>query len=175
MRILKTSCFALAIAVGIALPALAQRGDDATRASKSGKAAGSIGGVTVTVEYGRPNVKGRAVWGGLVPYGKVWRTGADEATTIAFDKNVTVEGKPLAAGTYALFTIPGEKAWTVVFNKTAQQWGAFKYDSAQDALRVEVEPRPHAVTETLTFEIAGDEVVLRWEKLAVAFRVAAAK
>jgi Protein of unknown function (DUF2911) len=179
MRTWKATRFALAtaatVALTVALPTLAQRGDDAGRVSKNGRTEGTIGGVTVTVEYGRPNVKGRTIWGGLVPYGQVWRAGADEATTIAFDQSVTVEGKPLAAGTYGLFTIPGEKAWTVIFNKTAKQWGAFKYEAAQDALRVEVAPRPHGFTETLTFEIAGDEVVLSWDKLAVPFRLAAAK
>jgi hypothetical protein len=165
---------ATALAVALALPAHAQRGDDSKRKSKNGRTEGSIAGVAVAVEYGRPNVQGRAIWGGLVPYGQVWRTGADEATTIRFDKGVKIEGQSLAAGTYALFTIPGEKEWTVVFNKTAKQWGAFEYDAKQDALRVTVAPATGDPVESLDFVLEGDRVVLRWEKLRVGFRVAAA-
>lgn len=157
-----------------ALPALAERGDDSDRASKNGKTTGTVDGVSVTLEYGRPNVKGRTIWGGLVPYGKVWRTGADEATTITFSQDVMVEGQKLAAGTYGLFTIPGEKEWTVIFNQVADQWGAFGYDSGKDALRVTVEPRAHEMVESMDFVIEDGEVVLRWEKLAVPVSVRAA-
>lgn len=160
------------LALALALPAFAGRGDDAKRKSKNGKTEGTIAGVAVKLEYGRPNVAGRAIWGQLVPYGQVWRTGADEATTISFAKDVLVEGQKLAAGTYALFTIPGEKEWTVVFNKTAEQWGAFDYDAKQDALRVTVQPGAAAApVESLDFVIEGDRVVLRWEKVAVGFAV----
>jgi len=158
----------------LALPAAAQRGDDSARKSKNGRTEAKIGGVTVSVEYGRPQVKDRAVWGKLVPYGKVWRTGADEATTITFDQDVLIEGKPLAAGTYALFTVPGEKEWQVVFNKTARQWGAFEYDAGQDALRVAVAPESGEHVEALDFVVDGDRVVVRWEKLRVGFRIAPA-
>jgi hypothetical protein len=157
----------------LALPAAAQRGDDSDRVSKNGKAGGVVDGVTVTLEYGRPNVRERRIWGGLVPYDQVWRTGANEATTITFDGDVTVEGQPLAAGTYALFTIPGEEEWTVIFNKQAQQWGAFDYDAEQDALRVTVKPREHEMVETMDFTVGDGEVVLLWEKLAVPIHVAA--
>jgi len=165
---------AVALFLSAALPALGQRGDDSSRKSKNGRTEGSIAGVAVTVEYGRPQVKDRALWGKLVPYGKVWRTGADEATTITFDKDVLVEGKPLAAGTYALFTVPSEKEWQVVFNKTARQWGAFEYDAGQDALRVTVAPESGEHVEALDFVVDGDRVVVRWEKLRVGFRVAPA-
>lgn len=165
----------LAAAVLVAPAAFAGRGDDSKRASKNGETTGKIDGVEVTVEYGRPQVKGRKLWGGLVPYGKVWRTGADEATTITFGADVEVEGKPLAAGTYALFTIPGESEWTVIFNRTAAQWGAFNYDAAQDALRVTVKPRPGAAVEALDFALQGDQVVLRWGELTVPIIVAAAR
>jgi hypothetical protein len=154
-------------------PSFAQRGDDSGRRSKNGKLEGTVGGVQVTVEYGRPQVNGRSLWGSLVPYGQVWRTGADEATTITFAADVEVEGQALAAGTYSLFTVPGESEWVVVFNKVAQQWGAFNYDQAQDALRVTVKPKAAEHVEALDFQIEGDAVVLRWEKLAVPFVVAA--
>lgn len=166
------SLFTLALTFALALPALAGRGDDAKRKSKNGKTEGSIAGVQVVVEYGRPNVSGRAIWGALVPYGKVWRTGADEATTVSFAKDVLIEGHKLAAGTYALFTIPGETEWTVIFNKTAEQWGAFDYDAKQDALRVNVKPGAAAApVESLDFVIEGGRVVMRWEKVAVGFEV----
>ena len=174
IRVRRAVALGLLLALPLAAPLVAQRGDDAQRKSKNGRATGKAAGVTVVVEYGRPSVNGRAIWGALVPYGQVWRTGADEATTISFDKDVAVEGQPLAAGTYALFTIPGEGEWTVIFNKTAQQWGAFKYDAAQDALRVKVKPVAHESVEALDFVVEGDAVVLRWEKLAVPFRIAAA-
>lgn len=154
-----------------ALPALAQRGDDADRASRNGKTEGTIDGVTVTIEYGRPKVKGRTIWGGLVPYGKVWRTGADEATTITFSADVEVGGEKLAAGAYALFTEPGENEWTVIFNKVAKQWGAFRHDAGQDALRVTATPKTVEHVEEMEFTIVGSWVALQWEKLAVPFEV----
>ncbi len=153
-----------------ALPAVAQRADDADRASKNGKVEGTIDGVTVTLEYGRPNVKGRTIWGGLVPYGKVWRTGADEATTITFSADVEIGGETLAAGTYSLYTEPGENEWTVIFNEVAEQWGT-RYDAGQDALRVSATPKAVDHVEAMDFEIVDSWVVLRWEKLAVPFEV----
>lgn len=161
------------VALVTTLPALAQRGDDSDRVSKNGAASGTIDGVDVSLEYGRPNVNGRDVWGGLVPYGQVWRTGANEATTITFSSDVTIEGEPLPTGTYSLFTIPGEDEWTVIFNKTAQQWGAYDYDEGEDALRVTVTPREHEMTEAMDFQVGDGEVVLLWDELAVPFTVAA--
>ncbi len=162
----------LAAAVLVALPLAAQRGDDADRASKNGLTEGEIDSVGVALEYGRPKVKGREIWGGLVPYGEVWRTGANEATTITISDDVTIEGEPLAAGKYSLFTIPGENEWTVIFNKVANQWGHFRYDAGEDALRVTVEPNEGEFVEELDFVIDGSSVVLRWENLTVSFDVA---
>lgn len=159
---------------GWSVSALAQRGDDASRVSKNGKAMGTIDGVSVSIEYGRPQVKGRKIWGGLVPYGEVWRTGADEATTITFDKNVKIEGQTLVAGTYSLFTLPGEEHWQVIFNKVASQWGAFRYDQDEDVLRVQVTPETGDHVEEMDFSIEGNSVVLHWEKLRVPFEVSAA-
>lgn len=169
--------FMVTTLIGLALaaaPTLAQRGDDANRLSKNGRTEGTLDGVEVTIEYGRPQVKGRVLWGGLVPYDKVWRTGADEATTIAFGGPVLVEGQPLPAGTYSLFTVPGESEWTVIFNQVASQWGSFNYDAGQDALRVTVEPRAGEHVEALEFQVEGSEVVLRWGELAVPVQVEAA-
>ncbi|MDX1429704.1 MAG: DUF2911 domain-containing protein [Rhodothermales bacterium] len=153
--------------------AFAQRGDDSERASKNGKTEAEIDGVNVVLEYGRPNVKGRQVWGDLVPFGEVWRTGANEATTISFDKPVTIEGEPLDAGTYGLFTIPGEEEWVFIFNNTAEQWGAFNYDSEQDALRVTVSPESGEHVESMDFVADGSMIKLRWLEKVVPFTVAA--
>ncbi|MCP4203490.1 MAG: DUF2911 domain-containing protein [bacterium] len=163
----------LMIALLLAGVSHAERGDDTNRKSKNGELRGPIGGVEMTLEYGRPNVKDRKIWGGLVPYDRVWRTGADEATTISFDHDVKVEGEPLPAGRYAFFTIPRMESWTLVFNNTPDQWGAFSYDDTEDALRVDVSPVSAEHVEALTFSIEGSDVVLRWEKLAVSFTVEA--
>ena len=154
-------------------PAIAQRGDDAERLSKNGKTVGTIDGIEISLEFGRPGVKNRKLWGGLVPYDRIWRTGADEATTMSLTGDALIEGEPLAAGTYSLFTIPGESEWTVVFNTVAEQWGAFNYDEGKDALRVTVTPRSSEFVENLDFEIEGTEVVLRWGELALPIAVAA--
>lgn len=151
--------------------ASAQRGDDSDRPSKNGKLEGAVGGVDVTIEYGRPKVGGRDIWGALVPYGLVWRTGANEATTITLSKDAKIEGQALPAGTYSFFAIPNESEWTLIFNKVAQQWGAFSYDQSQDALRVTVKPMASEAQEELEYRIDGDKVVLHWEKLAVPFSI----
>lgn len=144
------------------------------RASPHTKTSGKLSGANVTLEYGQPSVKGRKIWGALVPYGEIWRTGADEATTFEIDKAVKIEGKDLAAGKYALFTIPNENEWTIVFNKDAKQWGAYGYNQDKDVLRVKVKPgKSGGLTEKLTFaldEKAGTVNIL-WENVAVAFSV----
>jgi hypothetical protein len=148
-------------------------------ASPPASANAKIGTTDVTVKYSSPAVKGRKVWGELVPYGQVWRTGANEATTITFSKDVTVEGQKLKAGTYGLFTLPGDKEWTIIFNKTAKQWGAFKYDQAQDALRVKVKPMASkTMNERMKIDVqpkgkAAGVVTIMWENLAVPFNVKA--
>lgn len=154
------------------MPALAQeRGDDADRKSKNGETTATIDGVDVRITYGRPKVRGRTIWGDLEPYDKVWRAGADEATTITFSSDVLIEGEPLPAGTYSLFTIPSQGPWTVIFNKVAEQWGAYDYDASQDALRVEVEPTSGDHVEELTFSVEGNTVTLAWDTMRVPFRV----
>ena len=135
--------------------------------SPAATATGKIGAADVTVSYSSPGVKGRKIFGSLEQYGKVWRAGANEATTVEFSKAVTVEGKPLPAGKYAFFVIPAESgAWTVIFNKEPKQWGAYKYDEKQDALRVLVTPRKTAaVTERLAYEVTPKALVLNWENV----------
>lgn len=146
------------------------------RVSPPREATGTIEGVPVSVNYSSPGVKDRKVWGELVPYGQVWRTGANEATVIEFGKDVLVEGESLPAGKYALFTVPNTGEWTIIFNKVHDQWGAFEYDETQDILKVQVTPtNTGEFMERLIFEVdeADKEVAFFWENLKVAFTVAA--
>lgn len=131
----------------------------------------------ITVNYHRPLVNGRKIWGGLVPYGKVWRAGANENTTIEFSDPVSVEGKPLAKGTYGLHMIPNQDSCTVIFSKTNTGWGSYSYDQKDDALRVDVKPKPLAQSkEALEFEFeelkpTSTAVTLKWEKVGIPFTV----
>lgn len=141
-------------------------------ASPAASASGKIGNATITINYGSPSVKGRAIWGELVPYGKVWRTGANKATTFETDADITVEGQTLKKGKYGLFTIPEQKEWTIIFNKTSDQWGAFNYKQEDDVLRVKVKPSAGSdLVEALKFEVGKNAVTMKWEKLAVSFGV----
>ncbi|WP_322973551.1 DUF2911 domain-containing protein [Pedobacter sp. PLR] len=129
-------------------------------------------GATITIDYSQPSVKGRKIGEEIAPYGKVWRTGANDATTFEVSKDVKVEGKALPAGKYSVYTIPGEKEWTIIFNKTWKQWGT-KYAEADDALRVTVKPEKSPVlTEQMTFKIEkSGKVTLLWGDKSVSFRV----
>ena len=160
----------------VAAPASAQL--KLPRVSQHSVVTQTIGLTDVTITYSRPGVKGRAIWGDLVPYDKVWRTGANEATTIVFSRDVTIEGKPLPAGTYSLHTIPGKSAWTVIFNKKADQWGSYEYSEADDALRVQVTPSAGANVEWMEFsfpDVKNDSAraELAWEKVRVGFNIGA--
>jgi len=135
---------------------------------------GQVQGVSININYGSPSVKGREVWGRLVPYGQVWRAGANEATTVKIDKPVKVQGADLPAGKYSFFTIPQRDKWTVIFNKVPQQWGAFEYDEKEDALRIDVEPlKADSLYERLRYDIRGDKIFLKWEKLMIALPLSA--
>jgi len=137
-----------------------------------------VGLTDFEIVYSRPGVKGRTIFGGIVPYGQVWRTGANQATKITFNTPVKIEGTNLPAGTYALFTIPGEQDWTVILNKNFTQWGAYQYDEKADVARFKVTPvmlRDTAI-ETFTIEfnhIRDESAVLNlvWDKTVVPIRV----
>ena len=135
-----------------------------------------IGLTDVTINYHAPLVGGRKLWGEAVPYDRVWRAGANQNTTISFSDDVSVEGKPLAAGTYGLHMIPAKDQWTVIFSKNSTSWGSFSYDEKEDALRVQVKPHEAEFRESLAYTFddlkpESAEATLRWEKLAVPFRV----
>ncbi len=129
---------------------------------------GNVGASKLMVQYGAPSIKGRVVWGDLVPYNEVWRTGANEATYVDFNSDVSVEGQPLKAGKYSLFTIPkASGAWTVIFNS---EWnlehGHFQYKEENDVLRVESTPEWAGESqEQLSIAIESPGIVVRWEKL----------
>jgi len=133
----------------------------------------SIGDTKVTVVYGSPSVKGRTVWGDLVPFDEVWRTGANEATTFETSTDLKIQGEELPAGKYGLFTIPTEKGdWTVIFNSTADQWGAYKYEESNDVLRVNTTTKALKDTaETMDFMMEGNNLVFQWENLTFSVEV----
>lgn len=163
----------LLIGMVVSSTALAQ--DAKQKASPPATASGKVGDATITINYSSPSVKGRTIWGELVPYGEVWRAGANEATTVTTDRDIMVEGKTLPAGTYSFYTIPGEEEWTIIFNKTAKQWGT-QHDEKQDALRVMAKPRQAAsMSERLVYDVTKEGIVLRWENLEVPVAVTAAK
>lgn len=129
-------------------------------------------GATVSIDYSQPSVKGRTIGNEIAPYGKVWRTGANEATVFEVNKDVKINGKALPAGKYGLYSIPGTKEWTIIFNKTWNQWGT-KYAEADDALRIKVNATTAKdFTEKMTFKIEkSGEVKLMWGNVVVPFTV----
>jgi pimeloyl-ACP methyl ester carboxylesterase len=148
----------------------------ATRPSPRGEVGGQIGALKISITYGRPQVKKRQIWGQLVPYNRLWRTGANEATYITFSNDVLIEGQKLAAGSYALFTLPNETEWTVIFNRVPGLWGHFYYNPEFDALRVKVKPQTAEHEEWLSysFEVLSPtsaNVVVHWEKIKTAIKV----
>jgi len=171
----RSAALAVLAAAAVAAPALAQL--TTPRPSPNATVSQVVGVTNIEVAYSRPHVKGpthkeeRVIWGGLVPYDKVWRTGANAITRITFDGDVMVEGQKLAAGSYGLYTIPGKTEWTVIFNKVATG-DPFEYAAEKDALRVKVRPEVSAPHDQFTIEfpsVTSDSAVLalEWEKMMV--------
>lgn len=197
------SFFAALFVLCLAASASAQVLIPVPRPSQKASVMQRIGAVDVTINYSRPGVKGRKIWGDplpeqtasvkgeatldnqnqrpknavIVPYGHVWRTGADDATLFVVTDEVLINGQKLAGGTYSLHTIPGKDEWTIVFNGTSNQWGSFNYDPAKDTLRVKAKPAwVNDNQEFLAFNIdpIGEDsaqVNIRWEKINVPFTV----
>ncbi|MCL6258134.1 DUF2911 domain-containing protein [Aquiflexum sp. TKW24L] len=165
MSLKKFGFFSMALAM-MSIVAIAQE-----KASPAKTAEGTVKGSKITINYGSPAVKGREIWGELVPVGQVWRAGADDATTFETSKAIKIQGQTLPAGKYSFFIIPGETSSTFVFNKEAKQWGAYKYDQSKDALRVEVPSiQTSTLEERLVYEVKSDSFEIRWE-----YRKASAK
>ena len=173
---MKTITLCLAI-LGLAGSISAQNDLNLPDVSQAAEVKQRVALTDIAVKYHRPLVNGRKIWGGLVPYGKVWRVGANENTTIEFSDPVSVEGKPLGKGTYGLHMIPNQDSWTVIFSKTNTTWGSYSYDQKEDVLRVDVKPRPLAENkEALEFDFedlkpTSTAVTMKWEKLGVPFTV----
>ncbi len=147
--------------------------DKATRPSPPATAMNSVNGLDIKIDYSQPAVKGRKVWGELVKYDEVWRTGANEATTIEFSRDVKISGETVPAGKYALFTIPSKDSWTVILNSEANQWGAYKYNKDNDVMRFTVKPqRIDEKVERLTFGVDAEaNVSMMWDDMMFSFPV----
>jgi hypothetical protein len=169
----KLSALFAALSILIGLSTASAQGLKLPQASSGQTIIQDFGLGKITVNYSRPNAKGRKIFGGLVPYNAVWRTGANSATTIQFTDDVELEGHKLAAGEYGLFTVPGKDEWTIVINKTAKQWGAYNYKAEDDVLRFKVKPtETRDLTETFTIQFmnvlaASCDLQLAWEHTAV--------
>ncbi|MEM7353528.1 MAG: DUF2911 domain-containing protein, partial [Acidobacteriota bacterium] len=173
--ILPTTLAALSLGLAVA-PAFAQSIQGLPRLSQKQRITQTLGITEVTLEYHRPQVKGRTIWGDLVPFGEVWRAGANDNTTIRFSDPVKIEGQALAAGTYGLHMLPGEDEWQIIFSKNHTSWGSFSYDEAEDALRVTVTPEKGSFQEALEYRFVdltpdGGVIVMHWEELGVPFEI----
>jgi hypothetical protein len=120
----------------------------------------------MSITYSSPRVRARRIWDDLVPYHKIWRTGANEATVFTTNKNLTIEGMLLPKGKYAVFSIPDEDEWIIIFNKEWDQWGAYGYDESKDQLRLRVSPENnYSHQEEMTFKMDTSTIQFRWESL----------
>jgi hypothetical protein len=175
LQMKKHLLFCLALIAGTIVTAFGQN-IELPRVSPKASVGYTIGLTEVKVNYGAPAVKDRNIWGGVVPYNKIWRGGANEATTVEFSTDVNMEGQTLRAGKYALFFIPGETVWTVILNKKTDQWGSYTYDESEDAIRFEVEPKMNeGVQERLSYSIHDMKmdmgyIKLSWEKMRLYMR-----
>lgn len=168
----KLISFSLLFAVLFATLSCSAQEDKSKRPSPPATLTANINNAKIVIDYSQPSVKGRTIGKEIAPYGEVWRTGANEATTFDVSRDVKIEGRELKAGKYALFTLPGENEWTIIFNKEPNQWGAFKYDKSKDALRVPVKPtKAKNFTERMTFVQNGNKIALLWGDTEVDFMV----
>ena len=168
--ILLLFCFLLTLVMSVqAQP----QEDKSKRPSPPAEVKGVIDSAEIGIYYSSPAVKGRIIWDALVPYGKIWRTGANEATIFETTSDLVIQDQKLPAGKYSLFTIPGETEWMFVFNEVWDQWGAFKYDAGKDILRVKViaEVSP-TFNEKMKFEYIDNHIFLYWENVKVGFPLA---
>lgn len=165
LSITRASLLAAAITL-VTVASYAQKSPAAT-------ATGKVNGATITIKYSSPSVRGRKIWGDLVPYGQVWRAGANEATTVETDKDITIEGKPVKKGKYSLYAIAGETEWSIIINSETGQWGtdnsgATTRNPAKDVAVVKVKPGKSAsMNEALVYVVNDKGFVLRWENLEV--------
>lgn len=149
------------LSIGLSTSAFSQ--DKSNRASPPMSSETTIGEASISVHYSSPAMKGRTIWGDLVPNGKIWRAGANEATTFETNKDIILAGKKLSAGKYSLFLLPSESEWTFVFNTVSDQWGSYQYDEAKDALRVSISPTgADKKAERLSISVDESGLTLHW-------------
>jgi hypothetical protein len=163
----------LSAIVLVAIGVQAQQGDKSQRPSPPAKVSETTSkGVTISIDYSQPAVKGRTIGTDIAPYGKIWRTGANESTVFEVNKDVKVDGKSLPAGKYSLWSIPGKDEWVMIFNKNSKNWGT-KYPEGEDALRINVKPgKAPSFTERMTFTVdKSGKVSLLWGNEEVDFKV----
>lgn len=170
--------FSFVLALGLIYTAGLQAQDE-KRKSPPMETNATVGDAKISITYSAPSVKGRTIFGDLLEWGEMWRTGANEATIFEVSKDISVEGNTLPAGKYALFTIPNADKWTIILNSVYDQWGAYDYDQAKDVVRVDVTPsNTDTVTEQMTIsteEMGGKQyVVILWDRTKVPFEVAPA-
>jgi hypothetical protein len=188
-RLYLDTLIVIVIAIVVALSAMAQAQDDEVRESLPASVTQKLGADTeVIFNFSRPGVKGRKIWGDLIPYGMnpgvkysdnkpyPWRAGANENSTISTNKDISIEGKKLAAGKYGIHMIPSQTDWIVIFSKKNEDWGSYSYDEKEDALRVTVKPVESANEEWLTYgfdNLAGTSATayLHWGNLKVPFKI----
>jgi len=173
--LIRSSIALLTILVGISTNSVAQeRGNDKPRQSPNASVSQTVGTTKITLTYGRPAVKGRKIWGGLVPYDNVWRSGANESTDITFSKTVTLGGQQLDAGTYSLYTIPRKDTWTIIINSKLS-WGT-EYDKSKDVFRFDVKPEEANQREWLMYYFrdltdTSATAVMHWDNVRVPFTI----
>ncbi len=166
----------LALAIGLLAVSGAFAQLNLPRESQRQEVSQTVGDTIVSIVYHRPNVKGREIWGGLQKYGEVWRVGANENTTFEVTNDVKINGQLLPKGKYGLHSIPNKDEWTIIFNKVNNEWGSFKYDQKQDALRVSVKPQSGDMKETMAIDFENvkanaTDVAIVWDKIKVPFTV----
>jgi len=161
------------------VPASSQQADKSKRPSPPGQASVTLKGKAITIDYSRPSMRGRKIMGALVPYGKVWRTGANEATTLTTPIDLEIASVKVPAGKYTLWTLPSEGTWKLVINKQTGQWGT-EYDEKQDLARVDMLKRPNLDKPVEQFTISFDkksddsaDLLLEWETTSVSVPVKA--
>lgn len=125
-----------------------------------------LGGVKLKIDYSSPAVKERKIWGELVPYNEVWRTGANKATILELSDSVKIEGLAVPAGKYALFTIPTDSIWTIILNSEWDQWGAYNYDASRDVARFSIAPEFSEFDERMTFKFEQNQLTFNWENVS---------
>lgn len=157
----------------VCLTLVVQAQNQNDRKSPPAKTSAKVNGVSISVDYSQPSKRGRLIWGGVVKYGKVWRTGANETTIFKLSASARINGELLKEGKYSLFTIPNKDKWTIIFNSAPPQWGAYTYDESKDVLRVDVTPSyDNPSVEKFIIDIDDDgNVILKWDDAIVSFKV----